>query len=98
MDDYVEVTRRQTALRSPNFLVEYKGRLYFTVAALEYDPKARGLTREQASHIKKVRKIYEASRIKVPAVIIDTEEWVYQSSRPKPPAPPPQDDLGHPNS
>ena len=81
--DYVEVTSRRLALDSPNFLVEYKGRYYFTVAALEYDPKAKGLTRRQVSDIKKVQKILESTRGKIPAVVIlDTRTWKYQSSEP----------------
>ena len=81
--EYVEVTSRQLALDSPNFLVEYKGRYYFTVAALEYDPKAKGLTRQQVSHIKKVQKILESTRDKIPAVVIlDSRTWKYQSSEP----------------
>jgi hypothetical protein len=92
--EFVEVTTRQLALDAPNFIVEYQGKLYITLAALEYDANARNLTREQKSGIKSVRKMFEAAEGgRAPAVVIlDRHILVAQSSLPgfrKPTPPPP---------
>jgi hypothetical protein len=41
-----------TALEEPNFLIEWEGKLYLTVAALEYDLEHPKITSEQRAKIK----------------------------------------------
>ena len=90
-NDFVELTERHLALAAPNFIVEHQGRLYVTVAALEYDPNAKGLTREQKRGVKMVQKLFKSAEGgHAPAVVL-IERWRYvaQSSVPKLPGPPP---------
>jgi hypothetical protein len=41
-----------TALEEPRFLIEKDGKLYLTVAVLQYDPKHPGITRDQSAAIR----------------------------------------------
>ena len=48
----VSVCRQgMTALEEPRFLVEADGKLYLTLAVLEYDPKHPKISKEQAATI-----------------------------------------------
>jgi hypothetical protein len=48
----VSVSRQDvTALEEPRFLIEQDGKLYLTVAVLEYDPKHPKISKEQAATI-----------------------------------------------
>ena len=43
-----------TALEEPRFLLEADGKLYLTLAVLEYDPKHPKITKEQAATIREL--------------------------------------------
>ncbi|HEX2762296.1 MAG TPA: hypothetical protein VHM92_00425 [Allosphingosinicella sp.] len=51
----VSVCRKgMTALEEPRFLLAANGKLYLTLAVLEYDPKHPKISREQAATIRKL--------------------------------------------
>ena len=51
----VSVCRQgMTALEEPRFLVEADGKLYLTLAVLEYDPKHPKISKEQAATIREL--------------------------------------------
>ena len=54
----VHVTSQTAALSSPTFVIEHEGRLYVTLAVLEYDPKASGLSAEQKRGIKQMQELF----------------------------------------
>lgn len=57
-DRIVEVVRKRPAYTHPSFIVEQDGRYYVTVAVLEYDPKARGITKEQREGVAEIERLY----------------------------------------
>ncbi len=59
--EIVQVTRQTFAYSRPNFVIEQDGRLYVTLALLEYDPKASNLSAEQKRGIKQMQKIFEGA-------------------------------------
>ena len=44
-----------TALEEPRFLLEVDGKLYLTLAVLEYDPKHPKITKEQAATVRELQ-------------------------------------------
>lgn len=48
-----------TALEEPRFLLEAEGKLYLTVAVLEYDPKHPKITKAQAATIRELHEHLE---------------------------------------
>lgn len=59
--DIVHVAAETTlALSQPSFIIERGGRFYLTVALLEYDPKAPGLTPEQRDGVAQIEKLYRS--------------------------------------
>jgi hypothetical protein len=62
-NEIVQVTSQRPAFASPNFVIEKDGRLYVTLALIEYDPKASGLSAEQKRGVKQMQKLFdEANR------------------------------------
>lgn len=59
--EIVQVTRQTSAYSRPNFVIEKDGRLYVTLALLEYDPQASDLTAEQKRGVKQMQKMFEAA-------------------------------------
>ena len=64
--DIVHVTKRTEALGSPNFVIEHGGRYYVAVAVLEYDPNARGITKEQRNGVDQIRQMFERAAKEAP--------------------------------
>ena len=58
----VHVTTQMAALSEPNFVIEHEGRLYLTLALIEYDPKAAGLSPEQKPGIKQMQQLFGDAR------------------------------------
>jgi hypothetical protein len=58
----VQVTTQTAALSSPNFVIEHEGRLYVTLALLEYDPKAPNLSAEQKRGVKQMQQMFKEAR------------------------------------
>ncbi len=54
-------TPELNALEHPKFVVEYQGRLYVTVAVIEYDPRATGITEEQAQSVAELKDLFASS-------------------------------------
>lgn len=50
----VSVSHSITALEEPRFLLEVEGKLYLTLAVLEYDPKHPKITEQQRATIKQL--------------------------------------------
>lgn len=48
-----------TALEEPRFLLEVEGKLYLTLAVLEYDPKHPKITKAQAATIRELHEHLE---------------------------------------
>lgn len=90
-EDVVQVLRQRAALGSPTFVVEYDGKLYATVAVLEYDPKARSLTPEQKRGVKQMRDLFDASQkegsLRAGRLEADWMLFGPMNSGPRPPVP-----------
>ena len=54
----VKVAGRKPALSSPSFIIEKDGRLYVTVAVVEYDAQAANITPEQKKGVAEVQTLF----------------------------------------
>jgi hypothetical protein len=59
--EIVQVTHQSFAYSRPNFVIEQDGRLYVTLAVLEYDPKAEDLSAEQKRGVKQMQELFEGA-------------------------------------
>ncbi|WP_129790768.1 hypothetical protein [Sphingosinicella sp. CPCC 101087] len=78
---------RKGGQSEPSFIVEYQGRFYVTVAVIEYDEAAAGLTEDQKIAARQIREMFEAGQASaVKAVPLHSDmEWAGQSTGPPPP-------------
>lgn len=56
----VRVTSSRAGYAQPTFIIEQQGRFYVTLAVLEYDPKAPGITPEQRDGIMQIEKLFRS--------------------------------------
>jgi hypothetical protein len=87
MGDYVEVRSRNYAHPQPNFIIRHNGKLYLTVAVLEYDEGADNITREQREDIARVQHLFDSSTDFDRAAYVEMKMgFSFQSTNPpKPP-------------
>jgi len=76
----VQVAMPKPAAEEPIFLIEYKNKLYLTAAVLEYDPKAKGISKEQARAIREMYKLLEGDHCLRAAPLMKTQGAVYSGA------------------
>jgi hypothetical protein len=75
----------RAALNDPQFLIEHEGKLYLTLAVLEYDPKYPGLSEHQREDIEKLRSILKGSNLTGTVTPYETRGMMFSATNPPQP-------------